>query len=319
MRLKSLISFLIVILAILNITSCNNPQNNATNECREIDSDMLIIDIGFAPMTSKERMTQCTSDINDIVSANQNVLNTQVINEFSFLNGSDNHNSTILVKLKDSHSSTDKIITQLYAQTCHISDSTILIFDAPNITCNLFEIQVKNTNQDDLSEFFGSVQNFIAQLNQQPEIQFVITKFLPTHPQNVLEIDKAKTFNDGISSESIIDSLQKYCEYIEPIPSAELKYLIIPSNERPLSPGNILSISVPNSNGEMKHIENYVVLSRIFGVDPRSDYFKTYTISIFGYQSRNQSSEDISKVVERVASKYLSTNISYEYIGASNK
>ena len=54
------------------------------------------------------------------------------------------------------------------------------------------------------------MQGFLAQLNQQPEIQAAYTTFNPTFPQYMIDIDAAKAKKAGISPTTILQTLQGY-------------------------------------------------------------------------------------------------------------
>ena len=75
---------------------------------------------------------------------------------------------------------------------------------------NGFELNLQDKTGGDLDKFFGIAQQFLAKLNQRPEIAAARTSFNPTFPQYMIDIDAAKCKKAGISPRDILTALQGY-------------------------------------------------------------------------------------------------------------
>lgn len=68
--------------------------------------------------------------------------------------------------------------------TSVIKDGRVVMFAPPMISgyslTNGFEIKMQDKTGGSVEDFFAVVQGFLAQLNQQPEVQVAMTTFNPT-------------------------------------------------------------------------------------------------------------------------------------------
>lgn len=76
---------------------------------------------------------------------------------------------------------------QIYALTGKlVTDGRVIAFAPPMIAgysvTNGFELKMQDKTGGDVDAFFAIVQNFLAQLNAQPEIQQAYTTFQPDIP-----------------------------------------------------------------------------------------------------------------------------------------
>ena len=169
--------------------------------------------------TSQERTTEVLNELENIVMSIPAVYLCQTINGYSFLAGQGATYGTLLIKLKNwdergKGEGVNDIIKQLYAKTANIKDGRVVFFAPPMISgysvTNGFELKMQDKTGGDINQFFGVVQAFLGQLNQQPEIQMAYTTFNPTFPQYLIDIDAAKCKQAGISPSTILSTLQGY-------------------------------------------------------------------------------------------------------------
>lgn len=79
------------------------------------------------------------------------------------------------------------IIKELFAKTAGMKEAKIIFFAPPTIqgfgTSGGFEFQLQDKTGGSIQKFTQISNEFLAALNQRPEIQFASTSFNPNFPQ----------------------------------------------------------------------------------------------------------------------------------------
>ncbi|MDE7458912.1 MAG: efflux RND transporter permease subunit [Muribaculaceae bacterium] len=281
--------------------------------------------------TSQERTTEVLNELENIVMSIPAVYLCQTINGYSYLAGQGATYGTLLIKLKNwdergKGEGVNDIIKQLYAKTANIKDGRVVFFAPPMISgysvTNGFELKMQDKTGGDINQFFGVVQAFLGQLNQQPEIQMAYTTFNPTFPQYLIDIDAAKCKQAGISPSTILSTLQGYygSMYVSNFNRFGKIYRVMmqANPESRVSPETLKSIKVRNGS-EMAPIENFMTLTRIYGPDLLNRFNLFNSISVSGSPAPGYSSGDAIAAIERVASQTLPQGYGYEYAGMTRE
>jgi HAE1 family hydrophobic/amphiphilic exporter-1 len=185
-----------------------------------------------------------------------------------------------------------------------------------------FEIKMQDKTGGDINKFFGIVQNFLAELNQQPEIASAYSTFNPTFPQYLVDIDVAKAKKAGISPATILSTLQGYYGgmYVSNFNRFGKIYRVMMqgSAESRVSPETLKSIKIRNGN-EMAPIGNFVTLTRVYGPSVMNRFNMFNSISVTGSPNEGYSSGQALAAIKRVAEKSLPQGYGYEYAGMTRE
>ena len=158
--------------------------------------------VDMPPGTSQERTDAVLEQLDQILATVPEIEYRQKISGYSFMVYQGATYGTVIIKLKNweerkrKDQSSDAILGKLYAMTSVIKDGRVVMFAPPMISgyslTNGFEIKMQDKTGGSVEDFFAVVQGFLAQLNQQPEVQVAMTTFNPTFPQYLVDIDAAK-------------------------------------------------------------------------------------------------------------------------------
>ena len=158
--------------------------------------------------------------LDSIIAANPAVQSRTQITGYSFIAGQGNSYGTFICRLKNwdergKGEDINSVIGSIYMQAqAAIKDGRVLLFAPPMIpgysVTNGFEFNLQDKTGGDLNEFFRISQEFLAKLNERPEIAAAQTTFNPTFPQYMVDIDAAKCKQAGISPNDILTTLQGY-------------------------------------------------------------------------------------------------------------
>ncbi len=298
------------------------------------DTGTFFVMVDMPPGTSQERTIETMKQVDDILKEFPAVEFRQEIAGYSFIAGAGPTYGAFIVKLKDwsqrdkKTESVDALITQFYgAANQKIKDGRVIAFAPPMITgysaTNGFELKMQDKTGGDINAFFAVVQNFLAQLNAQPEIQMAYTTFNPTFPQYRVDIDAAKAQQAGLSTSAIISALQGYygSMYVSNFNRFGKIYRVMVQSapEARVSPETLRNIKVRGNNGTMASLDNYVTLTKVYGPDLLNRFNLFQSIAVTGNPAQGYSSGQALEAIERVAQETLPTGYGYEYSGMTRE
>jgi len=297
------------------------------------DTGVLFCMVDMPPGTSQERTMEVLEQVDNILGSIPEIDYRMRIAGYSFMAGQGATYGTFIVKLKnwedrkEPGQSSEAILGKLYAMTgAAVKDGRVVMFAPPMIAgysiTNGFEIKMQDKTGGNINDFFAHVQNFLAKLNAQPEVQTAMTTFNPTFPQYLIDIDAAKAKQAGLSPKDILSTLQGYYGgmYISNFNRFGKIYRVMmqANPEARVSPETLSAIKVRNGN-EMASLSNYVTMKKVYGPDLLNRFNMFQSISVTGQPAPGYTSGDCLAAIERVAAETLPAGYGYEYSGMTRE
>lgn len=327
-KITSAVTVVISIVALVWLMN-TTPTALVPNE----DTGTFFVMVDMPPGTSQERTQETMDQVGGLLQHIDAVEFVQQIEGYSFIAGAGPTYGTFIVKLKDwskrnmKTENVDAILGQVYGMTGKfIKDGRVIAFAPPMITgysvTNGFELKMQDKTGGDINAFFAVVQGFLAQLNQQPEIQMAYTTFNPTFPQYRIDIDAAKAQQAGLSTSQIISTLQGYFGgmYVSNFNRfGKIYRVMVQANpESRVSPESLRNIKIRNGQG-MASLSNYVTLTKVYGPDLLNRFNLFQSIAVTGNPAPGYSSGQALAAVERVAQQTLPAGYGFEYSGMTRE
>ena len=295
------------------------------------DTGIVLAMVDMPPGTSQERTADVCERLDEKLLKIPGVQYTQKILGYSFIAGQGATYGTFIIKLKpweerDASQSADNVIKQINGIAQEIKDGRIVSFAPPMITgysmTNGFELKMQDKTGGDINTFYGVVQGFLAQLNQQPEIAMAYTTFNPSFPQYMVDIDAAKAKQAGISPATILQTLQGYYGgmYVSNFNRFGKIYRVMmqAAAEDRVSPETLNKIMIRNG-AEMAPITNFVSLRRVYGPDLMNRFNMFTSIAVTGQPAAGFSSGEALAAIDRVAAQTLPQGYGFEYSGMTRE
>ncbi|MDE6196651.1 MAG: efflux RND transporter permease subunit [Muribaculaceae bacterium] len=318
----------LVSIAVLVGLMATTPSALVPNE----DTGVIFAMVDMPAGSSQERTAEVMDQVQDMCSSIPAIKVAEAINGYSFIAGQGPTYGAFIIKLKDwsergKDESAQAIINRLNDMAADtIRDGRVMIFAPPMIsgysTTNGFEMKMQDRTGGDINKFFGVVQGFLAQLNQQPEIQAAYTTFNPAFPQYMIDIDAAKAKQAGISPRDLLTTLQGYYGgmYVSNFNRFGKIYRVMmqASPESRINPETLNNVKVRNGS-EMAPISNFIKLTRVYGPDLMNRFNMFTSISVTGTPKDGYSSGDAIAAIERVAAQTLPEGYGYEYAGMTRE
>ena len=296
------------------------------------DTGTIFAMVDMPAGTSQERTAEVLEKLDSITATIPAIKTREMINGFSFIGGQGPTFGAFIIKLKDwslrsKKESADAIIAEIQAKTAaEIKDGRVMVFAPPMITgysaTNGFELKMQDRTGGDINQFYGVVQAFLAQLNQQPSIAMAYTTFNPSFPQYMVDIDAAKAKKAGISPKTILSTLQGYygSMYVSNFNRFGKIYRVMmqAAPEARVSPETLNSIKIRNGS-EMAPISNFVSLSRVYGPASMNRFNMFTSIAVTGSPAPGYSTGEAIAAIEEVAKTTLPAGYSFEYAGMTRE
>lgn len=298
------------------------------------DTGAFFVMLDMPPGTSQERTVAVADQIDDMLATIPEIAYRVQINGYSMIAGAGTTYANFIIKLKNWDERKGKgqdlqsVLGQVYAKSAQIvKDGRVVAFAPPMITgysiTTGFEIKMQDKTGGSIEDFYAIVQNFLAQLNAQPEVQVAYTAFNPTFPQYRIDIDAAKAQQAGLTTSGILSTLQGYygSMYVSNFNRFGKIYRVMMQAD-PTSRANLeslKSIKIKTADGSMASLSNFVTLTKIYGPDLLNRFNLFTSISVTGSPAQGYSSGQALAAIERVAQQTLPPGYGYEYAGMTRE
>ena len=251
---------------------------------------------------------------------------------FGMGSGSGASHGMFIVQLKHwderpgKENSVDAISAEIYRRTSHIKNMNLFVFSPPMIsgygTGNSFELYLQDRGGKGIDALSEVTNNFLAVLNQRPEIQMAYTSFSAKFPQYRVDVDEAQCQRAGTTTEEVLSVLSGYFGsiYASNFNRFTKLYRVIiqaPSESR----NNMQSLDnvFVKTTGGMAPVSQFVKLTKTYGAESLTRFNMFSSINVQGMPASGYSSGDVINAVKKVAAQTLPTGYGYEFSGMTRE
>lgn len=322
------LGFVVISIAALVTLMAVTPTGFVPNE----DTGTVMGTVDLPEGTSQDRTETVLAKIDSLITANPAVQSHTQISGYSFLGGQGSNAGSFICKLKDwdersIKESSNVVVGTLYLNARRlIKDAQVLFFGPPMINgysvSNGFQINLQDKTGGSIESFYKIAQDFIAHLNERPEITQAQTSFRPNYPQYMIDIDAAECMKAGLTPNDILTTLQGYYGglYASNFNRFGKLYRVMIQSERSERTNleSLKKIKVRNGN-EMAPITQFMSVRKVYGPSSISRFNMYTSMAINGNPGDGYSSGEAIKAIQEVAEKYLPTGYGYEYSGITRE
>jgi hydrophobic/amphiphilic exporter-1 (mainly G- bacteria), HAE1 family len=317
-----LLAFILALVWAMNTT----PKGFVPNE----DLGSIFSDISLPPGTSQERTDEVVSKIDSIVRTVPEVRLTLKVVGRALISGSGSSYGMVISRLKpwnERKRDVKTIIGELFAKTANMKEAKIIFFAPPTIqgfgTGGGFEFQLQDKTGGTIANFAQVSNQFLAALNQRPEIQYAATSFNPNFPQYLITANVAKIKQAGLNVNDVMNVMQGYYGgvYASNFNKFGKQYRVVYQAD-PQYRANLESLNnvyVRTPSGTMAPITGFISTERVYGPQAISRFNLYTSIAITGNPKPGYSSGDALKAVQEEAAKILPQGYGYEFSGLSRE
>ncbi|MDF3077952.1 MAG: hydrophobe/amphiphile efflux family transporter [Sphingobacteriaceae bacterium] len=309
--------------------SKTTPKGFVPNE----DMGVILSDINLAPGSSLERTEEITKQISAIADKIPEVDHILRINGRSIISGSGSNYGMVIMRLKPWAQRTGKgqdvqsVIGQMTAKSSALRDAKVFFFAPPTIqgfgTSGGLEFQLQDRSGGDIAKFSKISSDFLAALNQRPEIMYAATPFNPNFPQYQIDVNVARVKEAGLSVSDVLNTMQGYYGgvYASNFNQFGKQYRVMYQAEPSFraNPEGLTNIFVRTPGGEMAPISEFISLERVYGPQAITRFNLSTSISVSGAPKPGFSSGDAITAVQQVAAQTLPPGYGYEFSGITRE
>lgn len=275
-----------------------------------------------------ERTEAVMDEISEIAAKIPSIESISTLAGFSLMtdgSGSSFGMGTISLKAwEERKESVEEIAEILTSKTQHIKDASIQFILPPAVpgygNASGFEFRIQDrTGSGDLQKLQTVVQNFMQELEKQPEIATIFTSYNASFPQYVIHIDNDKAAQKGVSIENAMNNLQALIgsfyttNFIRFGQMYKVMVQTLPQYRK--QPEDILKLYVKNEAGEMVPYFAFARIEKVNGVEQLTRYNMFTSAMMNGEPAKGYSSGDAIEVIKKIAKEKLPKGYTYEWSG----
>ncbi|MBJ6144719.1 efflux RND transporter permease subunit [Hymenobacter sp. BT559] len=295
------------------------------------DMGTIFVNVSLPPASALERTTAVNTEVDSLIRTIPAVRGTLRITGQNFLAGAGSSYGMVIVRLKEWSERPDmnntQVIDQITKLTSHIRAAEIRSISQPTITgfgaTSGFTFQLQDRGGHSTQEFYQVAQDFLAALNQRPEIQYATTAFNPGFPQYQLAVNVAKVKEAGLTEANVLNAMQVYYGGLYSTNfnqfGKQYRVMVQADTSYRASPEGLSKIFVRNASGTMAPITEFVTLTRIYGPESLNRFNLFTAISVNGSPKEGVSSGQALIAIQEVASQKLPAGYGFEFSGLSRE
>jgi HAE1 family hydrophobic/amphiphilic exporter-1 len=321
---------LVLSLGIIYVTNKSMPTGFVPNE----DRGFLFGTLELPPGASTDRVYHLMKEFEGKAMKIEGIRNITANTGSNFINGAGSNYGMFLIKLKTfeerktKETAINSIIGQLFGlANSEFKDAKMIFFQPPSIpgfgASAGFELKLLDRSGGDLKDFDKVAQDYLAELNKRPEVQFAQTSFNTNYAQYEVKLDVERAKRSGVSVSGILSALQGYiggiyaADFVRFGKQYRVMIQSLPSDRRDESSLN--KIYVATSSGQMAPISQFVKLERVYGPQSVTRFNLFTSANINGAANPGYSSGDAIKAVNEVASDHLSQDYGVDFSGLTRE
>ena len=165
----------------------------------EEDMGCIFMNVTTPPGSSLSQTIKAMSEVEKCIKDIPQISRYSNVSGYSMMGGQAPSGGMLIIKLKPwdertkSQDNINAVISEIYRRTANIKSAKLFVFAQPTIMGygmgNGFELYVQDRAGGDINTLQKYTTDFIAALNQRPEIQMAYTSFDTKFPQYTVEVD----------------------------------------------------------------------------------------------------------------------------------
>src|SRR6202789_4295739 len=295
------------------------------------DQGYVYINLQLPNAAALERTEQAAREIESILAKTPGVQYTTSVIGFSLLSYiQTSYNAFFFVTLKpwserDPSQQLQAIKQRLNQQLSKLPQGAAISFSPPAIpgvgTSGGFTFVLEDRGGNDIPYLAANVDKFLAAARKRPEIAGINTSFLPSVPQQFVEVDRDKALKQGVAISDVYTSLQAFMggifvNYFNRFGRQWQVYVQADDNFRG-AVQDTEQFYVRNNTGEMVPLSALTKFKPHFGPEYIMHYNEYPAAQINGTAAAGYSSDQAMAALEQVFAETMPQDMGYDYLGMS--
>lgn len=299
------------------------------------DEDMgcIFMNVTTPPGSSLSQTIKAISEVENSIKDIPQIMSYSNVSGYSMMGGQAPSGGMLIIRLKPWEERPEKkdeinaVIAEIYKRTANIKSAKLFVFAQPTIMGygmgSGFELYVQDRAGGDINTLQKYTTDFIAALNQRPEIQMAYTSFDTKFPQYTVEVDAARCQRAGITTTDVLSVLSGFIggNYSSNLNRFSKLYRVMVQADKVyrLDKDALNNMFVRTSSGEMAPIGQFVTLTKVYGTETLTRFNLYNSIQVNGLPADGYSTGEAIAAIEEVAKQTLPVGYGYEFGGITRE
>lgn len=299
------------------------------------DEDMgcIFMNVTTPPGSSLSQTIKAMSEVENSIKDIPQIMSYSNVSGYSMMGGQAPSGGMLIIRLKPWEERPEKkdeinaVIAEIYKRTANIKSAKLFVFAQPTIMGygmgSGFELYVQDRAGGDINTLQKYTTDFIAALNQRPEIQMAYTSFDTKFPQYTVEVDAARCQRARITTTDVLSVLSGFIggNYSSNLNRFSKLYRVMVQADKVyrLDKDALNNMFVRTSSGEMAPIGQFVTLTKVYGTETLTRFNLYNSIQVNGLPADGYSTGEAIAAIEEVAKQTLPVGYGYEFGGITRE
>lgn len=299
------------------------------------DEDMgcIFMNVTTPPGSSLSQTIKAMSEVENSIKDIPQIMSYSNVSGYSMMGGQAPSGGMLIIRLKPWEERPEKkdeinaVIAEIYKRTANIKSAKLFVFAQPTIMGygmgSGFELYVQDRAGGDINTLQKYTTDFIAALNQRPEIQMAYTSFDTKFPQYTVEVDAARCQRAGITTTDVLSVLSGFIggNYSSNLNRFSKLYRVMVQADKVyrLDKDALNNMFVRTSSGEIAPIGQFVTLTKVYGTETLTRFNLYNSIQVNGLPADGYSTGEAIAAIEEVAKQTLPVGYGYEFGGITRE
>lgn len=299
----------------------------------EEDMGCIFMNVTTPPGSSLSQTIKAMSEVEKCIKDIPQISRYSNVSGYSMMGGQAPSGGMLIIKLKPwdertkSQDNINAVISEIYRRTANIKSAKLFVFAQPTIMGygmgSGFELYVQDRAGGDINTLQKYTTNFIAALNQRPEIQMAYTSFDTKFPQYTVEVDAARCQRAGVTTTDVLSVLSGFIggNYSSNFNRFSKLYRVMVQAEKTyrLDKNALNNMFIRTSSGEMAPIGQFVNLTKVYGTETLTRFNLYSSIQVNGLPADGYSTGEAIAAIAEVAKETLPVGYGYEFGGITRE
>lgn len=299
----------------------------------EEDMGCIFMNVTTPPGSSLSQTIKAMSEVEKCIKDIPQISRYSNVSGYSMMGGQAPSGGMLIIKLKPwdertkSQDNINAVISEIYRRTANIKSAKLFVFAQPTIMGygmgSGFELYVQDRAGGDINTLQKYTTNFIAALNQRPEIQMAYTSFDTKFPQYTVEVDAAKCQRAGVTTTDVLNALSGFIggNYSSNFNRFSKLYRVMVQADKTYRLDNdaLNNMFIRTSSGEMAPIGQFVTLTKVYGTETLTRFNLYSSIQVNGLPADGYSTGEAIAAIAEVAKETLPVGYGYEFGGITRE
>lgn len=299
----------------------------------EEDMGCIFMNVTTPPGSSLSQTIKAMSEVEKCIKDIPQISRYSNVSGYSMMGGQAPSGGMLIIKLKPWEERTENkdnintVINEIYRRTVNIKSAKLFVFAQPTIMGygmgNGFELYVQDRAGGDINTLQKYTTDFIAALNQRPEIQMAYTSFDTKFPQYTVEVDAARCQRAGVTTTDVLSVLSGFIggNYSSNFNRFSKLYRVMVQADKTyrLDKNALNNMFIRTSSGEMAPIGQFVNLTKVYGTETLTRFNLYSSIQVNGLPADGYSTGEAIAAIAEVAKETLPVGYGYEFGGITRE